>query len=79
MSSQNLPPGAMAAALAEDFQGDLVRIVLFEPVAGPWSLDGAPREFAFGGGGEFRLPSEPVLAPGHKRFATADLRAYVST
>ena len=25
---------AMAAALAEDFQGDLVRIVLFEPVAG---------------------------------------------
>lgn len=28
---------AMAASLAEDFQGDLVRIVLFEPVAG---LDG---------------------------------------
>jgi len=25
---------AMAAALAEDFQGDLVRVVLFEPVAG---------------------------------------------
>jgi len=27
------------------------------------------------GGGEFRLPSEPVLSPGHKRFATADFCA----
>ncbi len=30
---------AMAAALAEDFNGDLVRIVLFKPIAG---LDGVP-------------------------------------
>ena len=27
------------------------------------------------GGGEFRVPSEPVLAPGHQRFATADFCA----
>ena len=27
------------------------------------------------GGGEFRLPSEPVLAPDRKRFATADFCA----
>ena len=30
---------AMAASLAEDFQGDLVRIVLFEPVAGLDDVD----------------------------------------
>jgi len=30
---------AMAASLAEDFQGDLVRIVLFEPVAGLDEVD----------------------------------------
>ena len=30
---------AMAASLAEDFQGDLVRIVLFEPVAGLEAVD----------------------------------------
>jgi len=30
---------AMAASLAEDFQGDLVRIVLFEPVAGADDVD----------------------------------------
>jgi heterotetrameric sarcosine oxidase gamma subunit len=29
-------------------EGDGLLVGLFEPVAGPWSLDGAPREFAFG-------------------------------
>ncbi len=29
-------------------EGDGLLVGLFEPVAAPWSLDGAPREFAFG-------------------------------
>jgi glycine cleavage system aminomethyltransferase T/glycine/D-amino acid oxidase-like deaminating enzyme len=29
-------------------EGDGLLVGLFEPVAGPWSIDGAPREFAFG-------------------------------
>ena len=51
-----------------DYVEDVDAIVLF-------ATDGDRTEFWLvqrRGGAEFRLPSEPVLAPGHKRFATAD-------
>lgn len=54
-----------------DYIEDLEVVVLF-------ATDGDRSEFWIvqrRGGGEFRLPSEPVLAPGHKRFATADFCA----
>jgi hypothetical protein len=54
-----------------DYIDDLEAIVLF-------ATNGDRSEFWIverRGGGEFRVPSEPVLAPGHKRFATADFCA----
>jgi len=54
-----------------DYIEDLEAVVLF-------ATDGDRTEFwivARKGGGEFRVPSEPVLAPGHQRFATADFCA----
>ena len=54
-----------------DYIEDLEAVVLF-------ATDGDRTEFwivARRGGGEFRVPSEPVLAPGHRRFATADFCA----
>jgi hypothetical protein len=54
-----------------DYVEDLEAIVLF-------ATRGDRTEFWWvqrRGGGEFRLPSEPVLAPGHRRFATADFCA----
>jgi hypothetical protein len=54
-----------------DYLEDLEAVVLF-------ATDGDRTEFwivARRGGGEFRVPSEPVLAPGHRRFATADFCA----
>jgi len=54
-----------------DYIEDLEAVVLF-------ATDGERTEFwivARRGGGEFRVPSEPVLAPGHQRFATADFCA----
>lgn len=54
-----------------DYVEDLDAIVLF-------ATNGDHTEFWWvqrRGGGEFRLPSEPVLAPGHRRFATADFCA----
>ena len=54
-----------------DYIADLEAVVLF-------ATDGDRIEFwivARNGGGEFRVPSEPVLAPGHQRFATADFCA----
>jgi hypothetical protein len=54
-----------------DYVEDLDVVVLF-------ATNGDHTEFWWvqrRGGGEFRLPSEPVLAPGHRRFATADFCA----
>jgi hypothetical protein len=54
-----------------DYIEDLQAVVLF-------ATNGDRSEFWIverRGGGEFRVPSEPVLAPGHKRFATADFCA----
>ena len=54
-----------------DYIEDLEAVVLF-------ATEGDRTEFwivARRGGGEFRVPSEPVLAPGHQRFATADFCA----
>lgn len=54
-----------------DYIEDLEAVVLF-------ATDSERTEFwivARRGGGEFRVPSEPVLAPGHQRFATADFCA----
>jgi hypothetical protein len=54
-----------------DYVEDLDAVVLF-------ATDGDRTEFWIvqrRGGGEFRVPSEPVLGPGHKRFATADFCA----
>jgi hypothetical protein len=51
-----------------DYVEDLEALVLF-------ATDGDRSEFWIverRGGAEFRIPSEPVFAPGHKRFATAD-------
>ena len=51
-----------------DYLEDLEAIVLF-------ATNGDHSEFwivARRGGGEYRLPAEPVFAPGHRRFATAD-------
>ncbi len=51
-----------------DYVEDLESIVLF-------ATNGDRSEFWWiqrRGGGEFRLPAEPVLAPGHRRFVTAD-------
>lgn len=54
-----------------DYVEDLDTLVLF-------STNGDRSEFWLvqrRGGGEFRIPAEPVLAPGHRRFATADFCA----
>ena len=54
-----------------DYIEDLETVVLF-------ATEGDRSEYwivARRGGGEFRIPSEPVLAPGHQRFATADFCA----
>jgi hypothetical protein len=54
-----------------DYVDDLEAVVLF-------ATKGDRSEFWWlqrRGGGEFRLPAEPVLAPGHRRFATADFCA----
>jgi hypothetical protein len=54
-----------------DYVEDLEAVVLF-------ATKGDHSEFWWlqrRGGGEFRLPAEPVLAPGHRRFATADFCA----
>jgi len=54
-----------------DYIEDLEAVVLF-------ATDGDRTEFwivARRGGGEFRVRSVPVLAPGHRRFATADFCA----
>lgn len=54
-----------------DYVEDLETLVLF-------ATNGDRTEFWWvqrRGGGEFRLPSDPVLAPGHRRFATADFCA----
>jgi len=51
-----------------DYVDDLESVVLF-------ATNGDRSEFWWiqrRGGGEYRLPAEPVLAPGHRRFATAD-------
>jgi hypothetical protein len=54
-----------------DYLEDLETLVLF-------STDGDRTEFWLvqrRSGGEYRVASEPVLAPGHRRFATADFCA----
>jgi len=54
-----------------DYVDDLEAVVLF-------ATKGDRSEFWWlqrRGGGEVRLPAEPVLAPGHRRFATADFCA----
>lgn len=54
-----------------DYVDDLESVVLF-------ATNGDHSEFWWvqrRGGGEFRLPAEPVLAPGHRRFVTADFCA----
>jgi len=51
-----------------DYVEDLESVILF-------ATHGDRTEFWWvqrRGGGEFRIPAEPVLAPGHQRFATAD-------
>ena len=62
--------GARSYALW-DYVEDLESVVLF-------ATNGDRTEFWWvqrRGGGEFRIPSEPVLAPGHRQFATADFCA----
>ena len=62
--------GARSYALW-DYVDDLESVVLF-------ATNGDRTEFWWvqrRGGGEFRIPSEPVLAPGHRQFATADFCA----
>jgi hypothetical protein len=54
-----------------DYVEDLESVVLF-------ATNGDRTEFWWvqrRGGGEFRIPAEPVLAPGHRQFATADFCA----
>ena len=54
-----------------DYVDDLESVVLF-------ATNGDRSEFWWvqrRGGGEVRLPAEPVLAPGHRRFVTADFCA----
>jgi len=60
-------------------EGDGMLVGLFEPVAAPWSLDGVPRDFAFG-----KLPpdwerTEPFLGPALARIpclAETGVRTY---
>ena len=62
--------GARSYALW-DYVEDLESVVLF-------ATNGDRTEYWWvqrRGGGEFRIPSEPVLAPGHRQFATADFCA----
>lgn len=54
-----------------DYVEDVEAIVLFATLGDRTEFWWVQRK----GGGEFRLPSEPVLAPGHRRFATADFCA----
>jgi hypothetical protein len=54
-----------------DYVEDLEAVILF-------ATNGDRTEFWWvqrRGGGEFRVPAEPVLAPAHRRFATADFCA----
>jgi hypothetical protein len=54
-----------------DYVEDLESVILF-------ATNGDRTEFWWvqrRGGGEFRIPAEPVLAPGHRQFATADFCA----